>query len=197
MWTVRCGSHVPMLTSGAGGDVTRVVVFDDDGSAGREFGGQAPSSVDAVVVTPVGLCARGCRKTATGSLTERLDELGDDRPLVVEVDTDDVGAELVEQVEQRRERRVLDDHSITESHNDLGHAVEGIHRSIDHGQRLGRERPACVQPCLESGQHRVVEVAGRQRLPADLGDDRPEIGQQRRRWACRSTGRERNDPDPR
>ena len=84
-----------------------------------------------------------------GSLSKRVDELGDDRALVVEVDTDDVGAELVEQVEQGRERRVLDDHSIAESHDDLGDAVERVHRAVDDGQRLGRERPAVVQARFE------------------------------------------------
>ena len=108
-------------------------------------------------------------------------DLVDDRSLVVDIDADDLGTELVEQIEQRRERGVFDDHSIAEADDDLGDAVEGVHRPVDHGQRLGRERPAVAQPGLEFGQHRVVEVARRQRLAADLGDGRTEIGKQRRR----------------
>ena len=95
-------------------------------------------------------------------LTQRLDDLGDNRPLVVEVDADDLGAQFVEQVEQRRERRVFDEHSIAEPHDDLGDSIECVHRPVDHGQGLGTERPSGVQAGLELGQHRVVEVAGGQ-----------------------------------
>ena len=181
MWTVRCGSHDPTLTNAP-------VAMSPEWSSSITIALLVASAAAkafirrCVVVTPVGLCARGCRKTATGLLAQRLDELVDDRSLVVEVDADHVGAELVEQVEQRRERRVLDDHSITEAHDDLGDTVERVHRPVDDGQRLGRERPAVAQPSLEIWQHRIVEVARRQRLPADPGDDRPEVGQQRRRW---------------
>ena len=100
--------------------------------------------------TRVGLCARGCRNTADRLVAQRVDELGDDRALVVDVDADDVGAELVEQVEQRRERRVLDDHPVAEAHDDLGDAVERVHRPVDHGERLGRERPAIDAGALSS-----------------------------------------------
>ena len=50
---------------------------------------------------------------------------------VVEVDADHLGAEPVEQVEQRGERRVLDDHTVAESDDHLGHPVERVHRAVD------------------------------------------------------------------
>ena len=60
----------------------------------------------------------------------------------------------------------------------LGHAVEGVEGTVDDGDRLGRERPRRPQLVLERREHRVVEVARRQRLPADLGDDRGEVREQ-------------------
>ena len=102
-------------------------------------------------------------------------------PLGVDVDADHLGAELLEQVEQRRERRVLDDDAVAEADDHLGDPVERVHRPVDHGELLGRERPRRRGArSSSSGSTGVVEVAGRQRLAADLGDDRAEVGQQRR-----------------
>ena len=81
----------------------------------------------------------------------------------------DLAAELLEQVEHRRERRVLDDDPVAEAQHDLGDAVERVHRPVDDGHRLGRERPRSAQHRLELGQHRMVEVARRQRLAARRG----------------------------
>ena len=103
---------------------------------------------------------RGCRdarrvvgsrlqEDGHGLHAQRIDELGDDRAFVVDVDTDHLGAELVEQIEQWRKCRVFDDHSIAESNDHLGDAIERVHRAVDDRQRLGRERPAVEQPLLE------------------------------------------------
>src|SRR4029079_3927742 len=56
--------------------------------------------------------------------------------------------------------------------------VEGVERTVDHGDRLGPERPRCLQLLGERREYRVVEVARRERLPADPGHDRTQVGEQ-------------------
>ena len=92
----------------------------------------------------------------------------------------DVARQPLEQVEHRREPGVLDDHTIAEAQGHAGHPVEGVEGAVDDRDRLRRERPRRPQLVLQRREHRVVEVARRQRLPADLGDDRGEVRQQLR-----------------
>ena len=146
---------------GAGGDVAGMVVLDDDCLRLGEFRSQCLHP-PARRGDPGGIVGTWVQERRHRLLTQRLDDLGDNRPPVVEVDPDDLGAQFVEQVEQRREGRVFDQHSVAEPHDDLGNAIECIHRPVDHGQGLGTERPSGVQAGLEFGQHRVVEVAGGQ-----------------------------------
>ena len=75
---------------------------------------------------------------------------------------------------------MLDHHPVAQPDDDLGDAVQSVHRAVDHGQLLGRKRPTGAQPLVEFGQHRLVEVAGCQRLAAETGHDRGQVGQQRR-----------------
>jgi len=71
---------------------------------------------------------------------------------------------------------VLDDYAVAQPYDDLGHSVERVHRPVDDGQGLRRERPAIAQSGLEIGHDGVVEVARRQRLLADAGDDGSDVG---------------------
>ena len=113
-------------------------------------------------------------------LVERRRQLVGHHALVVDVDADRDRAELFEQVEHRRERGVFDDDPIAEAHDHPGDPVERVHRTVDHGELLGPERPSGAQPLVEGGQHGLVEVAGGEGLAADPGDHRAEVGQQRR-----------------
>ena len=131
------------------------------------------------IATPAGFCARGCSITAARSIAvERRRQLGDVEALVVDVDADDVARQPFEQVEHRREPGMLDDDPVAEAQDDARHAVEGVEGTVDDRDRLRRERPRRPQLLLEGREHGVVEIARRQRLPADLGDDRAEVGEQ-------------------
>ncbi len=179
MWTVWSGSHRPRLTSGApeisfewssSTTITSVPTSTSASAAARV----------ADTATPVGLWARGCRKSRTWSQAQRIAQTFDGQAVGVDVDRDHLAPELLEQVEHRRERGVLDDDSVAEAEHVLGDAIEGVHRPVDDGHRLRLERPQLGEHGFELGQHRMVEVARRQRLPTHAGDDRSEVGQQGR-----------------
>jgi hypothetical protein len=130
-----------------------------------------------VIVAPVGLWARGWRNTADGvRFRECRGQPIGRHAVLVDIDADDLRAELFEKVEQRWKRRVLDDDSVAEVDDDLGDAIERVHRPVDDREVFGRERPVGAQDRVQFGQHRLVEVAARQRLAADLGDHLAEVG---------------------
>ena len=146
MCTVRCGRHRPMLTSGAEemslawSSSTTIVSRPPSSSASA-----AARSLDSA--TPAGLCATRLkheRRRDGRRVVERRPQLVEPRAVGVDVDADHVAAELFEQVEQRRERRVLDDDPVAEAQHDLGDAVEGVHRAVDDRDRLRPERPRRV-----------------------------------------------------
>ena len=161
-------------------DVVGMVVLDDDRLAAGELVGERlrPPRRQARARRVLGAGLQHDRPHVTGR--ERGAQSGHRRAVVVDVDTDHVAAELVEEVEHRREAGVLDDDPVTEAQHDLGDAVDGVHRTVDDGHRLGRERPRAAQLVLEGREDRVVEVARRQRLLADPRHDGTEVGQQRR-----------------
>ena len=177
MWTVRSGSHRPRLTSDACRDVVGVVVLDDHrrgaGERIREHTRPLCGERDTGRVLGAGLQEEGGR--ACGHRVAQTVRL---HPLVVDVDADDVAPQSLEQVEQWRERGVLDDDAITESQDVLGDAVEGVHRTVHDGHGLGRERPGRHELVLQRREHGMVEVARRERLLADAGDDGTEVGKQ-------------------
>ena len=178
MCTVRSGSHVPMLVSGGRGDLVGVVVLDDQHRRAPHDIGERPGPP-------------GRHRHAGGILSPRLEDqrggrigvehgvqLGNVDALVVDVDAHDVAAQALEEIEHRREARMLDHDAVAEVQHDAGHAVESVQRPVDDRDRLGRKRPRRSQLVLQGWQHGVVEVARRQRLAADFGDDRREVRQQ-------------------
>lgn len=176
-----------------GGDVAGVVVLhDDDASGGQEpgqLGGPGRARRDAAGVVGPGLDEERDRL--------QLQPPGDGRrhgALVVEADRDHVGAEVAEQVEQRRERRVLDHDPVTEAH-DLGRQpVEGVEAAVDHGDPGRLERPALAQGVVEPRVDGVVEVVGGEVAGRGTGSGVAEIGQERR---VGDAGREVEGVDPR
>ena len=124
-------------------------------------------------------------------------QLGDVEALVVDVDADDVAA-------SRSSRSSIGGNpgcsTTTRSprrSTTLGDAVEGVEGAVDDRDRLRRERPRRSQLLLERREHGVVEVARRQRLAADLGDDRARGRAAGRGRACPTRGRGRSAPGPR
>ena len=57
--------------------------------------------------------------------------------VVVHVNADDVGTELFQQVEEWRERRLLDHDAIAEADERRDHPVERVHRAVHHRECLG------------------------------------------------------------
>ena len=74
-------------------------------------------------------------------LFERSRECFNVHALGVDLNPNDIGANLFEQVEQWREGRVFNNHAVTETDHHLGDAVKGIHSSINDGEFFWHERP--------------------------------------------------------
>ena len=163
MCTVRSGRWAPTeLTAGSAAmspPWSSSITIASLGAARR----RAPPPATADVIDAGRVVGARLQEHRDRIERERGAQALDRHALVVDVDADHLGAELLEQVEQRREGRVLDDHAVAEADDDLGDSVERVHRAVDHGELLRGERPALAQHLLERGQHRVVEVAARQR----------------------------------
>ena len=143
------GSHSPRLSSGADADVapwssSMTTRSSRARTAASSFARRGRRDAGRVV-------RRGWRNTATGACHRRRRPAGR-HALVVEVDADHFGAEQIEQVEQRRKRRVLDHDTVAEAHHHLGDAIERVHRAVDDGQLLRLERPPS-RNAVERGQH--------------------------------------------
>ena len=171
---VRAEAHVGGLR-----DVAGVVVLDDP-DARRP---QQPSQLGR---------APGAHRHPGRVVGPRLEEQGDglaperrlqrtrDDTLLVERQADRFDAELVEEVEQRREGRVLHQHPVAQPQQQGGDAVHGVHGPVDHRQALGREGPGGAQHLVERRDHRIVEVARGHHLRSDPGQERAEVGEQLR-----------------
>ncbi len=75
---------------------------------------------------------------------------------------------------------MLHDDPVAETDDHLRHPVERVQRPVDDRHHLRGEGPAVPQRRLQVGQHRLVQVAARQRLAGHRRDDRSEVGEQRR-----------------
>ena len=94
------------------------------------------------IATPAGFCARGWRINAVaGPVSSTALSWADVDALVVDVDPHHVAAQALEQVEHRRESRVLDDDAVAEVQHHAGDPIEGVERPVDDRDRLRRERP--------------------------------------------------------
>ena len=180
MWTVWVGSHLPRLTSGAPEislewSSSTMIDVRVAQQLGERLG---PNGRDRDTGRVVRTWLHEERRVAAVRNASRRPSTGE--ALGVDVDRDHLAPELLEQVEHRRERGVLDDDPVAEAEHVLGDAIERVHRPVDDGHRLRSERPQLGEHGFELRQHRMVEVARRQRLAAHAGDDRPEVGQQRR-----------------
>ena len=70
----------------------------------------------------------------------------------IDRDADHLGAGEFEHVENRREGRSLDDHSIAEVDGGVDQPVERILRSVEQGDSAGIERPSTAELDLERRQ---------------------------------------------
>ena len=94
------------------------------------------------IATPAGFCGtrlENQRRRRTG--VEHSTQLGRVDALVVDVDPHHVAAQALEQVEHRRESRVLDDDAVAEVQHHAGDSIEGVEGPVDDRDRLRRERP--------------------------------------------------------
>ena len=138
---------------------------------------------------PVGLCARGCSTTATGRASSARRSESGVMPVLVERDRHHLGAERLDQVEERRESRRLEHHAVAVRDDLLEHPGDAVGRAVDDGDRLGLVGP-------RRGQH----LAAARGAPAPPGRRaRPRAGRPGAApgpgraaasgRACRGTGR--------
>ena len=129
---------------------------------------------------PVGLCDRGWVNRATGSRGRAAPSGGEIGALVVERHTDHLRPDRIEHVEQRRKRRVLDDHDVAESDEFGDHPVERIQRAVDDSDGLGFVGPPTAQLDLERTEQRRVDVGRHRDVGVQSLQDRSEGREQRR-----------------
>jgi hypothetical protein len=115
--------------------------------------------------------ARGGHRRARRVLRARLEQHGDRAteerpgerlghdPVLVEPHGHRLGAEHVEQVEERREARALDDDAIPESYELPERARDRVEGAVDDHDRLGLRRPRVGEHRGERGDHGLVLVA--------------------------------------
>ena len=148
-----------------------------------------------VMVTPVGFWARGCTKTAATGSRKRLGERVERQALVVDRHAHELDAHGLEQVDQGREARVLDDDAVTEAQGGPHDEVERVHGAVDDGEVVDGIRPVGAERLGELGHDGVVEVAaGRRASEVSCGEDAAEARAAARGRAPRSTGRGRSPP---
>ena len=100
--------------------------------------------------------------------------------LVVEGETDRLGARHVEEIQQRRKTRILYQDPITHPDQVGREAIERVERTAHHGYLLGNKRPTLPEDGFKLGQHRTLDVTCRVPLGADLAQGTTEVGQQGR-----------------
>ena len=172
MCTVRAGQPRAQADQRAAGDVAAVVVLDHDRRRSRRGASARALARRAVMVTPVGFWARGCRNTARHRPCAARQQPGDRHAVVVQVHADDLARRAdragragagTSGARPRRDRRGARTTWATRSSASIAPSTTVI--------CLGLERPRSARSTSSSvGQHRLVEVAPRQRLPTDRGD---------------------------
>ncbi|MFG1770402.1 hypothetical protein ACGFIX_12580 [Nocardia salmonicida] len=125
---------------------------------------------------PVGLLARGCRITARCGAVEGASEFRRPETGFVERNGHRARAEAGEQIEERRETRILDDHRIAETDMCGEQPVHGIEGAVEDGQPFARPWPVRAQRVGESGQHRLAEIVGRQIARRGIARERVQGG---------------------
>jgi len=115
------------------GDGPGGVVLDHDGAspvdelgqgAGSPWGGRDATGVLSGRLQDHGRCRR-CQRSGQGL---RL------HAFAVERDTHDISPDGVEQVQQGREARVLDDDAVAEANGGADNEVQSVHRAVDNGE---------------------------------------------------------------
>ena len=149
-------------------------------SCRRRTAASSRARVD-VMLTPVGLWARGCRTTTRAPASSaRLERVGT-HAVPVERDGDAFEPELVQEVEQGREAGVLDGDAGAVAGDAFEGAADGVEGAVDDGDALRRERPRVPQQHLEGGHDGGGDVGagvGGGPLEGDAGQGGTDQGQQ-------------------
>jgi hypothetical protein len=83
-----------------------------------------------------GVLSPGLEEDGDGVLSQCRHDLGDDWPFVVEVDADDIGTELVEQVQRGGNVGCSTTTRSPSRTTTWAYSVERVHRPVDDGQGL-------------------------------------------------------------
>ncbi len=107
----------------------------------------------------------------------------------IDRDADDLGAARLEQVEQRREGRILDRDPVAEADQHPGRQLDAVHRAVDHGELVRGERPlrrAASRPARAAPDRRGSCRAWRHRSARPArGTGRAAAQDRGRRWTGR------------
>ena len=197
MCTVVAGSHWPEADQRAAGDVARVVVLDDD----RRRRARPMMSASNLARR---LVMRDTRRVVRPRLQEHRDRL--DASAAIEL----VGRRCRSSSRSTPMTSAPSSSSRSSSGGNVGCSTTPDRRDAPRPGRRGRARPSRRRPrsaprrrtasrraaARRARAARVVEVARRQRLPAEPGDDRRRGREAAPDRACRWTDRARSGPGP-
>ena len=190
-WTTRSGSRAPRLTSRADAISPEWSSSTTSASCRRRTAASSRARVDVMLDAGRVVRAR-LQDDDAGAALERPVELVGPHALAVERDRHALEAQLVQQVEQRREAGVLDGHPRAVARDALEDAADRVEGAVDDRDPLGGERPRLAQQLLERGDDGRGEVGagvGGGALQRDPGERRADQRAGARGPGCRSRGR--------
>ena len=139
---------------------------------------------------PDGFCPQGWKNSTFAPASAAATDVGDDRALGVVGHRERRDPGHLQEVEQRREAGLLDRDPVAVAQVRGDELAVRVHRSVDDGQLLDRERPRLHQERPERGDDRVLEVGVRLLVAGHAAYGGVEVGEQVR------VGQARGQVDP-
>jgi preprotein translocase subunit SecD len=126
------------------GDGSGVVVFDHEGGRARNEVGDRVGSIDGKT-HPGRIVGTRLEEDGDRFIAQSVSERQRAHAGVVNLDADNGGTRQVEKIEQRGERRVFNDDSVSEAHNGSDQTVDRVLSAVHNCERFGRKRPLFSQ----------------------------------------------------
>jgi hypothetical protein len=93
-----------------------------------------------------------------GTSGQRGAEEFGDQAFAIYIDTDGPRSALVEEVQQRWKRRILDDDDVSEVNQRRRNLVDPVHGAIHHGELVGLVGPVEEENIGQVGYHVIIEI---------------------------------------
>ena len=178
--TTRSGRSGAEADVAGGRDLAGVVVLDDEGVVPADDGGELAGAGGGHAHAGRVVGARLQDDDACSGVERTLERVGP-HAVAVERDGDAFEAELVQQVEQRREAGVLHGDPGAVAGDAFQGAADGVEGAVHDGEPLRRERPRVPQQRLQGGHDGGRDVragVGGGPLGGDPGQGGADQGQQ-------------------